>query len=113
MLRGPLPNVYSSASFSGGRPQGSSIFCSKLYLMRPTDSFSATARYVVMLWWPIYDAKLSLCMLTAHSNCPRSACPVPTCLAYSSVEESVGMQGEPCMSWSSTAISPVSARAGC
>ena len=40
----PVYGPHSVSSFSGGRPQGSSIFCSRLYFTRPMDSFSATAR---------------------------------------------------------------------
>lgn len=42
-----------SSSFSGGSPHGNSIFCSRLYLMRPTDSFSATEKYTETLWCPM------------------------------------------------------------
>jgi hypothetical protein len=39
----------------------------KLYLTRPMDSFSATAKYANVPWCPQYDAKLSRWMFTAHS----------------------------------------------
>lgn len=51
----------------GGRPHGSNIFCNRLNLVRPTDSFSATEKYESMLEWPTYEAMLSRCMFTAHA----------------------------------------------
>ena len=48
-----VTKLAQASSFSGGRPHGSNIFCSRLYFMRPMLSFSATAKYASCGWWPM------------------------------------------------------------
>ena len=84
----------SSDFFSGGGPQGWSIFSSIWNLTLALDSFSQIARWFVKSVWPIRLANVSLekwhrgwflvlkfdshlCWWVAHSNLVVSAWPVP------------------------------------
>ena len=88
--------TYSQSSdfFSGGGPQGWSIFSSIWNLTLALDSFSQIARWFVKSVWPIRLANVSLekwhrgwflvlkfdshlCWWVAHSNLVVSAWPVP------------------------------------